>query len=273
MNETLMLPAPTASPPGQTLLFSPDIEVRLEEEESRGIYTAERALAKRPGLKDAVIALRAQGEGYLSIAKKLNCHHRTASTIAGKFPEEIDIERAKRVNRLRSAADKLVELIDSNPESVPPNMRALAASQLYDKGELLDGRATQRVERTERIDIYAQWDEVMEKVLEPSAVLEVDPQIGLEGGNVSAIAAPASQADRADIDAESTDSDPVAQEPASTDTALPTTDQPNETAPASPAARTEGGRGSAAEGRGGLAQSGSKERNFSGNGSLRPPPI
>jgi hypothetical protein len=286
---TLMLPEPSASAPviGQALLFSPEIEVRLEDEESRGRYTAERALVKRPGLKEAVIKLRAQGEGYLSIASKLNCHHMTASAIAAKFPEEIDIERAKRVSRLRSAADKLVELIDSNPESVPPGMRALAASQLYDKGELLDGRATARIEKREEIDIYAHWDEVKEKLLDPGDVTELPAPTGLPGGNVPAIEAPVRDMDpaseaasEAGSDAQSlvSPADHEVTERADTASATGPSRSPGETGPSTdpdptaPDARNRGGRGSALAEGGGLAQSGYTKRNFSGNGP-QPPPI
>lgn len=277
---------------GQALLFSPELEESIQAEEAKGSYTAERALVKRPGLKDAVISLRAAGEGYLSIAKKLNCHHMVASAIAAMFPENVDMERAKRVSRLRSAADKMVELIDTEPWSVPANMRALAASQLYDKAELLDGRATQRIERTERIDIYAGWDEVVEKMLEPGGVLEIaGPAIGLVDENVLAISAPAggsaqvgqdTEVDQAiagdaDIDAESADSSISNSEHSDGVTTLETNRATESSVAAdleeTPGRRDQGGAGGSATDRGAISPIHTKTQNFSGNGSSSPSPL
>jgi hypothetical protein len=292
LTEELSPPAAPASaeprPIGQALLFSPEIERRIEEEESRGIYTAERALEKRPGLKEAVIQLRAAGEGYLSIASKLNCHHRTASAIAVRFAESVDIERAKRVGRLRSAADKLVELLDNSPESVPPQMRALAASQLYDKAELLDGRATSRVEKMERVDLFSNWEEFVQKNLEPGPSekqldagdvkeIEAEPpprpsRIGLVGGNVSAIDAASSTADRqpdeAASDVESLVSSPVTQV-ATTDATGSDTDHDHQALPIA-----EGGGGDAGASRGAIQPIHKEHRKFYSNEfPPTPPPV
>jgi hypothetical protein len=45
-----------------------------------------------------------------------------------------------------SAAEVLIEEVLENPTAVPPNVRCLAASQMIDKGQLLQGLATARVE-------------------------------------------------------------------------------------------------------------------------------
>src|SRR5438477_5319957 len=71
---------------------------------------------------------------------------------------------------MRSAADKLIEQIDDTPENVPWNVKALAASQLIDKAELLDGRPTARVEQVEAIDIYADWDDFIARNLPQDSI-------------------------------------------------------------------------------------------------------
>lgn len=270
---TLMLPAPSAAPPviGQALLFSPEIETLVkQEEDASGVYTAERFKVRREHDYQAVIQLLGRGKGMLAIAKLLGCHHKTVAAVRDSEPESIDIVRSKRVSQILTAVDLQIERLIENPGLVPFNVAGLLISQLIDKAELLDGRATQRVEKVERVDIYAEWEEVLEKHLQPGEVRE----IGLVDGNKSAIEAPVLDADRADIDAESTDSAPVATERATTDPALPTTEGPNERASEPPDARNSGGgRGSASQPGGGLTQLGSKERNFSGNGPLPAPPI
>lgn len=305
--ETLTAPeAPSVSAPpatGQALLFSTDIEIP-DGWEVTVRYTGQQALRLRPDLKERVIEMRAAGAGWLKIGKWLHCHHCVASAIGAMFPENIDIERAKRVARLRSAGDKLVELIDDEPSSVPANMRALAASQLYDKAELLDGRATQRIEHTERVDIFADWENVVgalldpaqpiEKVLEGAAVREIEapaPGIGLGGGNdlaigeagadPAAVPAPADRSDQAGagqadrggarIDAESAVSsgDPTAQSIEPTTSATVPATEPVEATTSrgeSPDARNDGGAGvSSAEG-GAICPIHSKDQKFSDNG-------
>ena len=113
-------------------------------------------------------------------------HHKTVAAVCAAYPEAIHEEQQKRVNRLRSAADKLVDLVDDNPESVPANVRCLAASQLLDKAQLLDGCATSRIEKVERIDIYSDWEEVIQKHLEAGKVREIGESSDISFVNASA---------------------------------------------------------------------------------------
>lgn len=145
-------------------LFSQSAIDAITEAERRGEYTLERVRLVRPELIDQVIKLRSQFIGQLRIAKILGVHHRTVAAIDQAYPERIEEEKRKRVAKLRSAADKLVELVDENPESVPPNVRCLAASQLIDKAELLAGGPTQRIDVGPPIDIHAAWTSFHEEM-------------------------------------------------------------------------------------------------------------
>ncbi len=145
-------------------LFSQGTIDALTEAERRGEYTLERVRLVRPELIDEVIRLRGQFIGQLRIAKILGVHHRTVAAIDQAYPERIDEEKRKRVAKLRSVADKLVELVDENPESVPPNVRCLAASQLIDKAELLAGGPTQRIDVGPPIDIHAVFQNFHEEM-------------------------------------------------------------------------------------------------------------
>jgi hypothetical protein len=71
---------------------------------------------------------------------------------------------------LRSTADTLVELVAEDPASVPANVRCLAASQLYDKAQLLDGGPTANLAIAVRshVDISAsfkKFDEITKEIM------------------------------------------------------------------------------------------------------------
>lgn len=278
--ETLILPEPTVT--GQALLFSPDIEGRVQAEEKSGVYTAERFRSQRPEAYKAVIQLLGADVGLQRIGKLLGIHHLTAAAVRDREPEAIDTVRSKMVTKLRTAVLLQVERLIEHPESVPMNVTGLIIAQLIDKAELLDGRATQRVERTERVDIHANWNETLEKLLDPARVVEIESTpagIGLAGGNVLAIDAPGSAGLSSDLasvqdrctDAESavvgSDAEGTEAEHTTSATDQATETDPNQTQPRTdPDARNQdGGAGvSPAEG-GAFAPIDSNERNFSGN--------
>lgn len=151
-------------------LFSPETIKGLTEEEREGRYTLERLRQLRPEVIPEVVRLRGEHCGLLRISRIVKMHHRTVSAICAEYPEQIAKEQQRRVNRLRSAADKLVELVDDAPESVPPNVRALAASQLIDKAQLLSGGSTANLAidiRSRAIDIdgaFQKFAEVTEEI-------------------------------------------------------------------------------------------------------------
>lgn len=240
---------PAAVSIGQRLLFSPEIEQLVVAEESKGVYTGDRLRTKDPAKYAAIVELSGQAYGQLRIAKLLGVHHRTVAAVQDLEPEQIDIARSKLVSGLRRAAWLQLERLLEHPETVPMNVSGLILSQLLDKAELLDGRATTRVEHTERIDIYEDWDSFVAKNLEPENVRE----IGLGEGNVSAIGLLTSDPAKAEEQAGEACSDALsAVQQASSLEAIPTatdsaTDQQLEAEPESGGGggleTTEGGRG------------------------------
>src|SRR5262245_103883 len=153
-------------------LFSQTTIDALTEAERRGEYTLERVRLVRPEVIDEVIRLRGQFIGQLRIAKILGIHHRTVAAIDQAYPERIEQEKRKRVAKLRSVADKLVELVDESPETVPANVRCLAASQLYDKAQLLDGGATANlaIDITPRVNWNASFKKFEDVIKEIDAL-------------------------------------------------------------------------------------------------------
>jgi hypothetical protein len=178
-------PASTAAQP---FLFSELTIAGLTTAEKHGRFTLERLRKLRPEAIDEIIRLRGEFVGKLRIAEIVHVHHETVTAVDAAYPEAIDIAREARVARLRSAGDKLVEQIDQNPGLVPWGSKALSAGQLYARAELLDGKATSRVEHVEKIDTSKEaWDAYLDSMLEAD-VSEVEPAgMGLEAGKFPAV--------------------------------------------------------------------------------------
>jgi hypothetical protein len=139
-------------------LFSPETMERITEEERRGVYNLERLKESKPEVIPEVLRLRGQWLSIKKIAKLCDVAVETVLAIVGQYADQIKNDHERRVQQIRSAADVLVEEILANPTSVPWSVKAPAACALYEKGELLAGRITSRVEEVQRIDIYAHWE-------------------------------------------------------------------------------------------------------------------
>jgi hypothetical protein len=162
-------------------LFSEQTIQALTEAERRGEYTLERVRQVRPELIPDVIKLRGQCIGQLRIAKLLGVHHRTIAAIDYAYPDQIEEQKRRRAAKYQSTADKLVELVDDDPESIPPNVRCLAASQLVDKAQLLSGGPTANlaIDLTSRVDVsgsFKKFGEIMEEIiaLRKAGTIDID---------------------------------------------------------------------------------------------------
>lgn len=221
MISNLELQEPPAASIGQALLFSPEIELLVVAEEAKGLYTAERLRVQRPDTYKAIAGMIGLGYSLRKIADILSVHQRTAAAVRDAEPETIDAVRSKMVERMRTAIDLQIDRLIDQPENVPMNVAGLLVSQLVDKMELIAGRATQRVESVERVDIYANWQTIVQQHLAPES-----SGIGLNGGNLPAIEGELVADDEplsaADTDAESDASASTASERVPEATALDT---------------------------------------------------
>jgi len=197
---TLSNPPPTKSDSlvlrelGELFLFSDEQMTELTEPERRGEFTLERLRQLRPEVIPEVVRLRGEWMARLPIAKALRVSVNTIAVIDAEYAESIESLRLKEVELWRSGANQLVRQISLEPEKVPWAVKALAASQLMEKAELMAGRATQRIESVERIDIEATWRDYLaglssnEKRLSGDQVRELEsPAIGLLGENLAPI--------------------------------------------------------------------------------------
>ncbi len=258
-------------PPGQRLLFSPEIEVSREKEEAAGYYTAARLREKRPQVYEEIIDQLGGGVGMLRLAKRFGVHHLTVAAVRDAEPEKIDIARGKMVTDLRHVARLQIERLKEHPECVPIAFAGQLIDQAIRNAELLDGRATSRSEHTERIDVYAEFNAVLEQLpserrLGDEEVRELPAGTGLLAGENVALKEPAPADAERVRDAESLVNE------------LPTdvTDRSDTTSDTDPAASHAGDGDSQTGGRGGSARSAggpsspmdTASQKFSGNASL-----
>jgi hypothetical protein len=280
-----------APPPDQPLLFSPEIEQLVaEQEKATGVYTAERFKERRPQDYQAVTILLAGPSSLRKIADLFKIHHRTVAAIREREPVSIDTLRSKRVQKILTAVDLQLDRLLENPDSVPYNVAGLLISQLIDKAELLEGRATSRKETVEKIDIHGTWEEVLQGL--PTEKLanarEIGPEIGLVGETREAIepavlqpgppAGPRPQLEAGPpSDTESAVSQGDRSEPAQSDTVSDTdpnrSQAPIATAGPSPDARNAPGGGDSAGSDARLETMDYTGRKFLGNGPSNRRPL
>lgn len=151
---------------------------RITADEAKGIYTAERC---PPEKRDAIIQLLGSGSSKRRIQDLLQVHRLTIVAIEDRFMGEVDAVRQRTSRRLRRCVSDQLDRIEDNPGVIPPSAIPMMVGVFTDKAELLDGRATVRVENVERVDIYGDWDSFVEKQLQPEDVKEIGPGMRLGG--------------------------------------------------------------------------------------------
>jgi hypothetical protein len=173
--ETHSLPAPSDVLPESDrapFLFSDEIIDSITADEAKGIYTAERCPENK---RNAIVNLLADGAySRRRIAEIVQVDRRTIIAVEDRWPLEIETLRKKTVRKMRRAVDMQLERVEENPSIIPPSSIGLFIAQLTDKAELLDGRATSRVEEVHHVDVFSDWDGFIEKQLAPEDVTEIN---------------------------------------------------------------------------------------------------
>jgi hypothetical protein len=166
-------------------LFSDEIIDSITADEAKGIYTAERCPENK---RNAIVNLLADGAySRRRIAEIVQVDRRTIIAVEDRWPLQIEALRKKTVRKMRRAVDMQLERVEENPSIIPPSSIGLFIAQLTDKAELLDGRATSRVEEVHHVDVFSDWDGFIEKQLAPEDVTEINTltsskEMGLGGG-------------------------------------------------------------------------------------------
>jgi hypothetical protein len=139
-------------------LFSPEIMAEItNQEQKHGIYTAASFEKKRPVQAKACIKFLSDGMPVQDIARALNVSDRTVTAMADKHADEITDLEKHLGKKARRCAHYLLERVERNPGIIPAQAIGQTVRQFYEVGQLADGRPTEIIEETKRVDIYAHW--------------------------------------------------------------------------------------------------------------------
>lgn len=121
-----------------------------------GEFTGERFFAQRPEDYRMVVSLLAEGLGVIRIGSIMRVSPNTVMAVRDREGESIDIVKQRLAGLAHRGAAMLLEAVieDVNDPvkrgKIATRDKAVAAAVLVDKGQLLSGEATMRVELTEQ---------------------------------------------------------------------------------------------------------------------------
>lgn len=158
-------------------LFS-EAEIGLEKLEAAGEFTGERLLARRPDAYRAVVRMAAEGLSISATARALGVSRNTIAAVREREGFTIEQDKKELLRDVRRAARLSVErAIELIPTINSAKDAAIVAAVMVDKGQLLSGEATSRIEKVE-----ASEDKLRE-MLASLPVLEAEVvQTGLSEG-------------------------------------------------------------------------------------------
>ena len=228
-----------------------------------GASTGDRLISQRPDLYRITVQLLGQGTGIREIKRLTGLHHRTIEAVMLREGQTIDTHRkelgARALKVAAMGVERLEEIIADG--AIKPGELSMAVGILIDKGQVLTGGVTARVEKIEQSQVAAGLERMLDELPVIDAEFEDEtPATNLVAENVSPIAA-LIDADPADcvvlVSGESfTSADGQSDASAASDSVAPETATPEATSKASkptrksPAAGAkakaskEGGRGS-----------------------------
>jgi len=174
-------------------LFSED-EMALEKMGSpvfTGASTGDRLIVQRPDLYRITVQLLGQGTGIREIKRLTGLHHRTIEAVMIREGATIDTHRKELGARaLKVAAlgvERLEEIIADG--AIKPGELSMAVGILIDKGQVLTGGVTARVEKIEQSQVAAGLERMLDELPVIEGDWEVAPQINLAAEKTQAIAA------------------------------------------------------------------------------------
>jgi hypothetical protein len=174
-------------------LFSEE-EMALEKVGSpvfTGASTGERLISQRPDLYRITVQLLGQGTGIREIKRLTGLHHRTIEAVMLREGLTIDTHRKELGARaLKVAAlgvERLEEIIAEG--SIKPGELSMAVGILIDKGQVLTGGVTARVEKVEQAQVAAGLERMLDDLPVIDGEWEDASETNLGGENTQPIAA------------------------------------------------------------------------------------
>ncbi len=158
-------------------LFS-EAEIGLEKLEAAGEFTGERLLARRPDAYRAVVRMAAEGLSISATARALGVSRNTIAAVREREGFTIEQDKKELLRDVRRAARLSVErAIELIPTINSAKDAAIVAAVMVDKGQLLSGEATSRIEKVEA------GEDKLREMLASLPVLEAEVvQTGLSEG-------------------------------------------------------------------------------------------
>lgn len=139
--------ADRAAPPFSFFSEIEEAEKRLAES---GEFTGERLFRDRPGVYAAAVRMIAEGQSISAAARALGISRNTVCAVRDREGVSVEQEKKELLRDLRRASrlgvEKVLELL---PDTKSAKDAAIVTAVMVDKGQLLAGEATSRVERVE----------------------------------------------------------------------------------------------------------------------------
>ena len=177
---------PAVSTPAPFLFFGMD-----DQDDSRvGVSTGERLHDQHPEVYQSVVTMLGQGSAIREIKRRLGVHHRTIQAVAIREGQTIDTMRRELGARSLGVAGLALEALEERiiNGGVKPAELSMAVGILVDKGQLLTGGATGRVEKIERHQVEREIDAFLGEV--ETIEGEIIPDTGLSGSDILQIEDP-----------------------------------------------------------------------------------
>jgi hypothetical protein len=182
-----------SNPPAS--LFSEE-EMALEKVGSpvfTGASTGERLISQRPDLYRITVQLLGQGTGIREIKRLTGLHHRTIEAVMIREGQTIDTHRkelgARALKVAAMGVERLEEIIADG--AIKPGELSMAVGILIDKGQVLTGGVTARVEKIEQSQVAAGLERMLDDLPVIDAEWEAEEVSGTNLGeqNTQTIAA------------------------------------------------------------------------------------
>ena len=173
------MPAPVSTfepepPPGSFLFPDEIIQELTDEERKHGKYTLARLPADK---RKSIVQLLIERRPWRDIQRMIEVHWETIKRVADFHAEEIEAGSTQFGRKLRRINWHLADRLEKHSDSFPLQAIPGAIKFIGEFAELIEGRATERVEEVHRVDIFEHWKKY-------KAAAET---MGLEGGKNSVI--------------------------------------------------------------------------------------
>jgi hypothetical protein len=158
-----------------------------------GVSTGERLLSQRPDLYRITVQLLGQGTGIREIKRLTGLHHRTIEAVQLREGATIDTHRKELGARALKVAALGVELLEEKIAAgdIKAGELSMAVGILIDKGQVLTGGVTARVEKIEQSQVAAGLERILDELpVIDAEIVEDGSEISLGSENLAPIALP-----------------------------------------------------------------------------------